>query len=40
VEQGKVAGVVTPFNEAVVCLFRGHVVRLTPGRWNLRRLLV
>jgi 2-dehydropantoate 2-reductase len=39
VDQGKAAGVATPFNEAVVRLFHEHGVRLTPDRRNLDPLL-
>jgi 2-dehydropantoate 2-reductase len=39
VEQGRAAGVPTPFNEAVVQLFHEQGIRLTPDRRNLDPLL-
>lgn len=39
VEQGRAAGVLTPFNEAVVRLFHEQGVRLTPNPRNLDSLL-
>jgi 2-dehydropantoate 2-reductase len=38
VDQGKAAGVATPFNEAVVRIFHEQGVRLTPERRNLEPL--